>query len=184
MIADTESPPGTEELLQQFHNCRFLTSIDLVSFYWQIPLETNSRKYTAFLYNVRSYVYNALPFGLKTAVASFSRCMDLVLGTETRAYTHNYIDDLLIASASFEEHVSHLSTVLYKLKNAGMTINLAKTLFVRQEVPFLRHILIPRGMRPDPSKIEGIQRFAALKNLKGLRGFLGLCNYYRRFTRG
>lgn len=74
MVSDTASPPSTEEILQTFHNCNFLTSIDLVASYWQIPLNVDSRAYTSFLYNGRSYVYQVLPFGLKTAVASFSRC--------------------------------------------------------------------------------------------------------------
>lgn len=72
MIADVESPPPTEELLQQFNGCIYLTTIDLTASYWQIPLTEESKKYTAFVYNGRSYVFNVLPFGLKTAVASFS----------------------------------------------------------------------------------------------------------------
>jgi hypothetical protein len=60
----------------------------------------------------QSYTYQVLPFGLKTAVGSFSRSMDVVLGPEVREYTINYIDDLLIVSNSFEEHLVHLGQVL------------------------------------------------------------------------
>jgi hypothetical protein len=87
------------------------------------------KPYTAFLFNGQSYTYQVLPFGLKTAVGAFSRAMDVVLGPEVREYTINYIDDLLIVSSSFEEHLVHLFQVLQRLQDAGMTVNLEKSVF-------------------------------------------------------
>jgi hypothetical protein len=108
MIADCESPPATDELLRRFHGVRFMSTIDLRSSYWQIPLSPESRQYTAFLYNGRSYTYQVLPFELKTAVVSFSRAMDVVLGTEVCEFVVNYIDDLLVASETLDDHLEHL----------------------------------------------------------------------------
>lgn len=182
MISDLEGPPAIDELLQRFHGKIFLTSIDLVSSFWQIPLSEDSKKYTAFLYNGRSYCYKVLPFGLKTSVASFSRCMDVVLGQEVRDFTHNYIDDLLIASANFDEHLQHIQAVCEKLRKANMTINLEKTSFVK-EVKFLGHILTPEGIQKDEEKVKAIMDFPKPTKLKQLRAFLGLCNYYRRYCK-
>lgn len=181
MVSDHECPPRIEEILQCFHGRKYLTSIDLVSSYWQIPLTIESKKYTAFMYNGRMYCYKVLPFGLKCAVASFSRCMDIVLGPEVRSFTHNYIDDLLIASTTFEEHLCHLQLVLARLKEANLTVNLEKSHFVQSQVKFLGHILSADGIRTDPEKVQAIQHFPIPQRVKHLRAFLGLCNYYRRF---
>jgi hypothetical protein len=112
MVADCEAPRPPEDLLHSFQSIRYMPVIDLRSSYWQIPLSPSSTPYTAFLFNGQSYTYQVLPFGLKTAVGSFSRSMDVVLGPEVREYTINYIDDLLIVSNSFEEHLVHLGQVL------------------------------------------------------------------------
>ena len=181
MIADTETPPAPEELLQRFHNITCLTAIDLVASYWQIPLSPESRQYTAFIYNGRSYVFKVLPFGLKTAVGSFSRAMDIILGPEVREFTYNYIDDLLIVSQSFTEHLEHIQKVLSRLKAANLTVNLGKSAFVRKQVTFLGHILTPSGILKDPGKTQAIFDFPRPTKLKQLRGFLGLSNYYRKF---
>jgi hypothetical protein len=81
-----------------------------------------------------------LPFGLKTVVGSFSRAMNVILGPEVREFTVNYIDDLLIVSHSFEQHLQHLDKVLSRLQDAKMTINLEKSSFLEEEVQFLRHM--------------------------------------------
>lgn len=182
MLSEAEAPLATEELLHAFSGVKFLSTIDLRLSYWQIPLDEDSKQYTAFLYNGRSYVYQVLPFGLKTAVASFSRAMDLILGPEVREFCVNYIDDLLIASRTLEEHLQHLDIVLTKLGNAKMTANLDKTHLFKSEVQFLGHLFSAEGVRADPSKVDAIRKFPTPQNRKQLRGFLGLCNYYRKFS--
>jgi transposase InsO family protein len=181
MIADCESPPATDELLRRFHGVRFMSTIDLRSSYWQIPLSPESRQYTAFLYNGRSYTYQVLPFGLKTAVGSFSRAMDVVLGTEVREFVVNYIDDLLVASETLDDHLEHLRRVFEKLRQANMTINLEKSNFIQKEVKFLGHILTIDGIKADPEKVSAIRSFPVPQKTKHLRAFLGLCNFYRKF---
>jgi hypothetical protein len=105
MVADCEVPRPPEGLLHSLQFIRYMSAIDLRASYWPIPLCPSSTPYTALLFNGQSYTYQVLPFGLKTAVGSFSREMDVVLGPEVREYTINYIHDLLIVSTSFEEHL-------------------------------------------------------------------------------
>lgn len=181
MVSDTETPRTPEDLFHSFPNFNFMSTLDLTSSYWQIPLSPESCQYTAFLYNGQSYTYQVLPFGLKTAVGSFSRAMDFILGPEVRSFTLNYIDDLLIISNSFSEHVAHLEAVFHKLDIAGMTVNLKKSSFCKPEVSFLGHILTPNGIAMDPEKVDSITGFPIPKCKKHLQAFLGLCNYYRRF---
>ena len=181
MVNDVESSQPIEELIQRFHGCKFLSIIDLRASYWQIPLTPESRKYTAFSYNGRVYEYLVLPFGLKTAVASFTRAMDLILGPEVREFVTTYVDDLLIASPTVEEHCKHLLAVLERLKRGKMTINLEKTHLFKPEVKFLGYILSEKGILPDPEKVAAIERFPRPNRPKDIRAFLGMCNFYRRF---
>lgn len=183
MIADYESPTPPDELLTSFTKIGCLTTIDLRSSYWQIPLTPNSTQYTAFLYNGKSYTYQVLPFGLKTAVGSFTRAMDVILGPETRSFVLNYIDDLLVVSTNFVEHLQHLKILFKRLTDANININLEKTFFLQTNVKFLGHILSTNGISAHPEKIESISNFPIPKNVKQLRGFLGICNYYRKFNK-
>jgi hypothetical protein len=181
-MVDCEAPRPPEDLFHSFPSMRFMSAYDLRSSYWQIPLSAESTQYTAFLFNGQSYTYQVLPFGLKTAVGSFSRAMDVILGPEVREFTINYIDDLLIVSQTFEEHLRHLELVLQRLQDAGMTVNLEKFAFLQQEVHFLGHVLSRSGVSTHPAKVEAIQKFPVPMTRKHLRAFLGLCGYYRRFS--
>ena len=181
MVNDIETPIPIEELLYSFKNIKFLSVIDLTASYWQIPLTEKSQKYTCFTYNGQSYVYTRLPFGLKTAVASFSRGLKLILGPEIIEFTLVYVDDLLVYSKSFSEHIFHLKLLFERLKSACLTVNLKKCQFLAKQVLFLGHIISSEGFLPDPKKMEAIQSFPVPKKVKDVRAFLGLCNFYRRF---
>ncbi|KAH0817218.1 hypothetical protein GEV33_005573 [Tenebrio molitor] len=91
-----------------------------------------------------SYTYQVLPFGLKMAVGSFSGAMDVILSPEVGEYTITYIDDLLIVSSSFEEHLVHLGQVLQRLRNAGTTVNLEKSVFLQEKVDAIQRLPLPK----------------------------------------
>lgn len=182
MIAETEKPPLQLDVMNSFHGAKFISVIDLNNAYFQIPISEDSRKYTGFSFNGKSYVYNVLPQGLKTSVGSFSRAMDVILGNEVRDYCVNYLDDLaIITTGSLDQHLEHVDTVLGKLKKAGLTCNLKKCEFLCKEVNMLGFIISTEGLRTDPEKVKSIQNFPTPKKIKQVRAFLGLCNFYRRF---
>ena len=129
MSGDCEAPQPVEELLQKFEGIKCMSLLDLRSSYWQIPLSKESQKYTGFSYNNRTFVYKVLPFGLKTAVGSFTRAMDQILGSSLQDFVTIYVDDILITSCSFTEHCKHLDLVFRRLAQANLTINIQKSLF-------------------------------------------------------
>ena len=88
----------------------------LYTSYWQVPLAEVSRKYTAFLFNGKNYQFWRLPFGLNTSVASFIKCLDKILRPKDLDFLTLYVDDILIASRTFEDHLDHLRYVLAKLE--------------------------------------------------------------------
>lgn len=182
IVKDRESPTPPEEILKWYEEVRFLSSTDLTHGYWQLNLHPEDRKYVAFLYRSRSYCFKVLPFGIANAVAEFTRCMDGVLGPECQAFARAYLDDIIIHSSTFEEHMQHLQKVFSQIRTAGMTLKLKKSLFCREEMPFLGFIVTPNGIVSDPEKLKVIQDFPLPKNARQLKGFLGILGFYRKFT--
>lgn len=180
--SDNECPPRMEELLQKFEGAKFLSTTDLVMGYWQVPLEKNSRQYTAFLHDGHLYQFTRVPFGVKTAGSGFIRALNLALGQELSEVISCYIDDILIASRTFDEHIEHLARLFKKLQAGGFTLSLKKSLFFREEVPFLGFKLSAEGIKPDPERLSTIAEFPCPKDKRQLQAFLGVCGYYRRFS--
>jgi hypothetical protein len=113
-IPDRERSQPVQELLQRFHGTRYMTSLDLNSAYLQIELHEDSRKYTAFLFDSTVYQFKRVPYGFRNSLPAFVRALKLALGGGTAEYVVFYIDDILIHSKTFEEHLHHLDTVIGK----------------------------------------------------------------------
>jgi hypothetical protein len=181
MIPDRERAPPLHELLQRFHGARYMTSIDLNQSFLQIPLKPESRQYTAFLFDSTVYQYKRTPYGFKNSLSAFVRALKMVLRSETSSFVVCYVDDILLYSSCFAEHLKHVEIVLRKLTEAGFTINAAKSRFCRAEVSFLGHKINQYGVSPDPERMAAILKFPPPRNQKQLRQFLGTCNFHHRF---
>ena len=135
-IPDRERTPPLQELLQKFEGAQFMTTLDLTSAYLQIPLHRDSRKYTAFLFDSTVYQYTRTPYGFRNSLSAFVRALKLAFGGETDEFVVFYVDDVLVFSRSFGEHLKHLDIVLNKLARAGFTLNAAKCRFCQKESRF------------------------------------------------
>ena len=138
VASDNECPPRMEEILQEFEEATHLSTTDLVSGYWQVPLAKESRKYVAFLHEGTLYQFTRIPFGLKSADTGYIRALSLALGQELLEVIKLYIDDIIIAAKTFDEHLNILQYLFQRLINANMTLSLEKSLFFREEVFILR----------------------------------------------
>ena len=92
-----------------------------------------------------------------------------------------YLDDIIIFSKEYEEHLRRLSMVFEALKKAGLKLKPKKCLLTRHEVVYLGHIVSAQGIRTDPSKIQKVREWPTPCNLTDVSLFLGLCSYYRKF---
>lgn len=183
IINDRTSPGEIDEIMKRFHGTKYMSTWDTVCGYWQVELHPDSRKYMAFIFDGRNYQFKRLPFGLVNSVAVFVKCMDQVLGQETLKFATVYVDDILVTSATWNEHCLRVEQVLQKLSENHVTLKLDKSRLIAREVQFLGFILSDGGIIPSPEKIDVIQKFPTPTKKKHLQSFLGVCNYYRRFQR-
>ncbi|GFS58529.1 hypothetical protein TNCV_111471 [Trichonephila clavipes] len=162
----------------------FFSSMDLRSSYWQIEIDEADREKTAFITPEGLYEFKVMPFGLCNAPATFERMMDNLLRHFKWTMCLCYLDDIIVFSETFEDHLIPFRLVLKCLQEAGLKLNSKKCLFAAQEVKILGHLVSSNGVRPDPDKIKAVRNFPTPKNIHDIRSFLGLCSYFRRFIKG
>ncbi len=137
---DAYPMPRVDDLLEKIGRAQYITTLDLCKGYWQVPLNPESRPYTAFRTPLGLFQFTVLPFGLHGAPATFQRLMDRVLqGCED--WSAAYLDDVVIHSNSWVEHLQHLQQILKRIEEAGLTLNISKGEWARQEANYLGYHL-------------------------------------------
>lgn len=180
---DAYAPQRVNDILDQLREANYLSSIDCKSAYWQIPLESSSREKTAFMVPGRGlYQFTRLPQGLNSSSAAWQRFIDGVIGYDLQPHCFVYLDDIILISATFEEHIELLEKVMSRLETANITINLDKCKFCRSELRYLGYIVDKEGLRVCPDKVRAVQEFNRPKSVKEVRRFVGLASWYRRFV--
>jgi hypothetical protein len=144
-------------------------------------MDPESKELTAFISQSGLYQFEVMPFGLCTAGATFQRYMDAILAGLKWKSLLVYLDDLVIFSESFDQHLKDLEEVFDRLRAANLTLNKNKCHFLRDEFQYLGHIVSEEGIRPDPKKVEAILKMRPPKNAKEMRSIMGSCSYFRKF---
>ncbi|KAL5739506.1 hypothetical protein ACOSQ2_028686 [Xanthoceras sorbifolium] len=127
-----------------------------------------------------------MPFGLTNATATltFQSLMNDLFRPYLRKFILVFFDDILVYSKSWQEHLSHLGTVLHILRANKLFANESKCRFGVEQVEYLGHIISANGVAAYPSKIQAVREWPIPTTTKGVRGFLGLAGYYRKFISG
>lgn len=174
--------PRIDDALDHLCHAKYFSSMDLKTGYWQIEVDERDREKTAFITPDGLYEFKVMPFGLCTAPATFQRVMDTVLAGLKWHTCLVYLDDVVVFARTFDEHLARLEYVLEAIRTSGLTLKPEKCRFAYEELKFLGHVVNGAGVLPDPAKTSAIANFPRPKDKKGVRRFLGLCAYYRRFV--
>ena len=180
-IPDRHPVPNLADSIFGLHGTKYFTRLDLVKSYYQIPIDQNSRPYTAFATPKNHWQFKRLSFGLRNAPSAFQREIQAVLSSFPSNKVIAYIDDILIMGTNFNEHLSLVEKVLLTLENYRLKIKPSKCEFFKSEVEFLGHIINRSGIRKTPEYVQKVSDYPR-PNTKGeLREFLGLVNFQRKF---
>lgn len=173
--------PNIIDILDKLGKSKYFSTLDLASGFHQIEVNPTDVEKTAFSTEEGHFEYLRMPFGLKNAPATFQRVMDNVLTGLTDEHCLVYLDDIIVHASSIEEHDVKIRKILKRLRKYNLKLQPDKCEFLRKEVAYLGHIITDKGIKPDPKKITAVQNFPTPKNTKGIKAFLGLVGYYRRF---
>lgn len=172
--------PRIDDLLAALQGASCFSTLDMATGYWQIPMAQEDKKKTAFTTHVGLYEFNVMPFGLCNAPAAFQRLMDAVLGGVMWTMALVYLDDIVVFSAGFEEHIKRLRMVFDRFRAAGVKLNPKKCRLAQPEVTYLGHVVNATGIKPDPQKVRIVREYPQPTTTRELRRFLGLAGYCRR----
>jgi hypothetical protein len=180
---DQYSIRSVEECLHEVGKAgsKMFSALDLTSGFWQLPMDPKAKHLTSFTVPAMGqYQWLMAPMGLQGSPASFSRLMDKVLLDVDNCVT--FIDDVLVHSGSAEEHTDHFETVLSRFARAGLKLNLPKCQLARTTVPYLGHTLSAEGVSPGEDKFKALKEKDPPRDVAGVKSFLGLANFFRKFV--
>ena len=183
-VRENWSFPKIEEAIDALHGAKYMSTIDLTSGYWQIPLHPNSRKYTAYTLKKGRFQYKTLPMGITNAAPTFQRNMEMVFKGLLWKCCIVYIDDVIIYSRTLKEHLQSLNEVFKRLKQYNMVIKPDKCFLFKKEVEYLGHVVGRGQVKPAEHNIRKIKMAKIPTTLEEVRSFTMLASYYRKFIKG
>lgn len=179
-IMDAFPMPRAEELIERVARSSFISTLDLTKGYWQIPMHPESIEKTAFITPRGLYEFLTMPFGLKTAAATFQRMIKTKVLANLEEATDAYIDDVEIDTENFQDHISFLRRVFQRLRKFELSVKPSKCKLAFPKVDFIGYHIGSNAISPRAVLVKSIEDFPRPKSKKDLRSFLGLIGYYRR----
>ena len=180
LTTDDRYPVRTlQDFTSELHGKKIFSKIDLMKGYHQIPVHEGDVRKTAVITPFGLFIFPRTPFGLKNAGQDFQRLMDEILGDMPRVYV--YIDDILVASETKEQHLEDLDAVFKSLAANGLVLQRSKCLLGQSSLEFLGYHVDDNGISPLPDRVVAIQAATPPTTIKELQRFLGMVGYYRRF---
>lgn len=178
-VFDSEPMPDQDLIMTRISGSKYFTKIDLSRGYWQIPIDEQSKPITAFQTSKGLMQFKVVPFGLVNASATFNRMMRKLFNDA--ANVEMFVDDLLIHTKGWEEHIKTLIKVLNILANASLTARPSKTEIGYFTIEYLGSDVGGGVTQTTANKVNKIMDMAIPRTKKQIRSFLGLTGYYRQY---
>lgn len=176
--------PRIDDLFDCLQGAKYFTSLDLASGYHQIRIHEEDRPKTAFRTPFGHYQYRVLSFGLANAPATFQSAMNDMLQPYLRRSVLVYLDDILVYSRTWKEHLIHLKEVLEQLRKNQYYCRVWKCHFGEETVEYLGHIISNGQIQVDKSKASAIETWPIPTNVSDVRSLLGFAGFFRKFIQG
>ena len=173
--------PRVEEVLEGVGKAAFIPKLDLSKGYYQIKMRDSDISKTAFICHRGKFEFLRMPFGVKNATAVFQELMQTLLSSH-KAFSTPYMDDVVIYSNSWADHIQHIDMVLATLRQAGLTANPKKCRWGGKSIEFLGHQVRGGRMSMLGHRAQALSNYTRPSTKKGLRAFLGSIGFYRRYV--
>jgi hypothetical protein len=170
--------PRMDDLMDFLSGAKLFSKIDMKSGYYQIRMREGDEWKTAFKTNEELYELLVIPFGLTNMLSTFMRLMNEVLREFIGKFVIIYLDDILVFSKTMAEHLKHLATVMQRLQQEKLLINMKKSSFMKTELIYLGFVISIGELRMDSDKVEEIKNWPSPKNIFEVRSFHGLASFY------
>lgn len=182
VVPQSQPFPLIEDLMVKTVNCKYFSTLDINSAFWSIPIKIQDRYKTAFVTQEGHFQWTCLPFGLRTAPAIFQRILsNIIRKYKLSSFAVNFIDDILIFSKTFEEHIIHLSRLLEAIQTEGFRLKFSKCTFANNYAKYLGHIIENNSIRPMKDYLTAVKDFPVPETRKNIRQFLGKVNFHHKF---
>lgn len=181
-IPDRYSLPFLHDFTHILHGKSIFSKIDLRRAFNQVPVNPADIEKTAITTPFGLFEFTMMTFGMCNAAQTMQRLLNEVL--QGLDFVFGYLDDILVASSTEEQHLQHIRTVLERLSDHGLIINIEKCVFGKSSLEFLGHRITPEGISPLPDKVDAFKNLDLPKTVKELKSFLASLNFYRRFIPG
>ena len=183
-VKDSYPLPRIDTCFDALGGARYFSTLDLRQGYWQVENDPETADKTTFITKKGAFKFEVLPFGLSNAPAVFQRLMNLVMQGLTWEACLVFLDDIIVMSSTFEQHLERLNAVFNRLRSANLKLKPSKCKLFQLKVKFLGSVVFEKGIEPDPDKLTAISEWPVPKNLTEVRSFVGLASYYRRHVEG
>ena len=172
-----------DELLDELHGAMYFTKLDLCSGYYQVRMHLVDVEKTTFRTHHGHFEFLVMPFGHSNAPATFQALMNDVLQSFLRWFVLVFFNDILTYNSSWSEHLQHVRLVLDVLRPHNLHLKCSKCSFGSRSVAYLGHIISAERVMMDTAKVEAVASWPEPRSARGVRDFLGLAGYYRKFVR-
>lgn len=172
--------PRIEEIIEKLNGGIIFTKLDLNKAYTQFLLDEEAQKITTWSTHKGMFRMLRMPYGAAPSSAIFQKHLEQLL--QGMPHTINYLDDIIITGTSLQNHKENVTRVLEKLREAGLTVKQEKCEFYQTEIEYLGYIISKDGIKKTESKVKAILKAQVPTNVKQVRSFCGLVNYYNKFV--